>query len=133
MCNQRYEDKAKKLYGLMKRDEPEEYQPLVISYFVKRNSNEPEIKGIVKQLTPVNYDIIVDTKWVMEKIQDILFTKRVTKGRRITLRKDVETLKPYQVYNLSSLCHYARQAHSEGCKSMILSWQEKKMLEGGKL
>lgn len=109
-----------------------------ISFFVpKSHGQKYDIDGRVKSIPEVNFDKKVPTSWVMERIADTLFTKKKTKcvdgkSRRRTLRKDVEKLKQYQVYDLSALTNYATQAHREGCEYMILSWQEIRLLEMGK-
>lgn len=125
-----YEEKAKALWGLMKQGEPEEYKPNVISYFVKRNPNEPEITGKIKLTPETHYDKVVSTEWAIKAMQDLLFTKKKTKGRRITLRKAAEQLKPWEEYNYLALIEYLREAHSGGFKKVLLSWQELKLLKG---
>ena len=128
-----YEKKSIGIYNEMKSDD-DLCSPKVINYFCARNKNDPEISGKVKQIPEINFDKMVDTSLVISKIQDKLFTKKKTKGARgrmvrQTLRKDCEKLSPWETYHLSSLMLYARQAHSEGCLKVILSWQECKFLD----
>tara|TARA_Y100001956_G_scaffold48961_1_gene47617 strand:+ start:10000 stop:10425 length:426 start_codon:yes stop_codon:yes gene_type:complete len=128
-----YEKRSVGIYNEMKSDD-DLRSPKVINYFCPRGKNDPEVTGKEKQIPETNYDKKVDTSLVISKIQDKLFTKKKTKDSRggkmvrQTLRKDCEKLSPWETYHLSSLMLYARQAHSEGCKMMILSWQEKKFL-----
>lgn len=104
-----------------------------ISFFVPKSHGQKfDIDGTIKSVPETNFDKKVPVSWAMERIVEILFTKKKTKGRRRTLRKDVEELKQYQVYDLSSLCCYATQSHREGCEYMLLSWQEVRLLEMGK-
>ena len=137
MTSQAYEERSKGIWKtLCTNDEGDNNNHQVISYFCKRENNQPEVTGKVKIIPETNYDKTVDTDWAMCKMQDLLFTKKKTKGvdgkrRRITLRKTVEELSPWEQYNVSSLCHYLRQAHSEGCRKVVISWQEKKLLEEG--
>ena len=128
-----YEKRSVGIYNEMKSDD-DLRSPKVINYFCPRGKNDPDVTGKEKQIPEINYDKMVDTSLVISKIQDKLFTKKKTKdvrGRMVrqTPRKDCEKLLPWETYHLSSLMLYARQAHSEGCKMMILSWQEKKFLD----
>ena len=134
MTSQAYEERSKGIWKtLCTNDEGDNNNHQVISYFCKRENNQPEVTGKVKQIPEIYYDKVVDLNLVMRKIQDYTFTKKKTKdahGRMVrqTLRKDCEAMKPWDVYTLSSLMQYARQGHMEGSKSLILSWQECKFL-----
>jgi len=96
----------------------------------KQGKPSEAVSGKEKTPFPINYDKVVDTAWLVCRIEDKLFTKKKTGGVRKTLRKDAEKLKPYEEYNLSALLHYAQQAQSEGTPKVILSWQEIKLLGG---
>jgi len=142
----RYEERRWKLRTIDNIDK-EEPKGLCISYLCpvtpdyetfpkewiadfKKGKPSEEITGKEKQPFPINYDKVVDTDWLVCKIEDKLYTKKKTNGLRQTLRKDAEKLKPYEEYNLSALLHYAQQAQSEGTSKVILSWQEIKLLGG---
>ena len=128
-----YEKKSIGIYNEMKSDD-DLRTPKVINYFCPRGKNDPEVTGKVKIIPETNFDKVVDTSLVISKIQDKLFTKKKSKdvyGRMVrqTLRKDCEKLSLWETYHLSSLMLYARQAHSEGCMKMVISWREKKFLD----
>jgi hypothetical protein len=128
MTSQRYEDRHRKLYGLLKREFDDEHEPLVISYFCKRErASDSVVTGKVKSIPEINFDYNVDIRWCFDKIRTLVTTK---KGG---LRKTMEDLKPYQTYELSALLEYLRKEWREGNDRVIISWREKKILGGGKL
>ena len=128
MTSQRYEERHRKLYGLLKREFDDEREPLVISYFCKRvKAFDSVITGRVKSIPEINFEYDADIRWCIDKIRTLMTTK---KGKS---RKNMEDLKPYQTYELSALLEYLRKEWREGNTRVIISWREKKILEGGKL
>lgn len=147
--NQRYEQKRFKL-TIVDTTKEDDTKGKCVSFFCpetpdyetfpkdwvkgyKQGCPSEKVSGKVKQTSEINYDKVVDLNIVLGKIQDKLFTKkesRLNNGKKVrnTLRKDCEKLPPWEVYMLSSLCQYSRQAKLEGCNKLILSWQECKFL-----
>lgn len=142
----RYEERRWKLRSIDNVDK-EEPKGLCISYLCpvtpdyetfpkdwvdgyKKGKPAEPVSGKEKEPFPINYDKVVDTDWLVCKIEDKLFTKKKTNGVRQTPLKSTEKLVDYEVYNLSALLHYAQQAQAEGAPKVILSWQEIKLLGG---
>lgn len=127
MCNERYEQRHKKLWG-MYTDEHSQGNP--ISYFVKKDRGQKfDITG--KVFVPKEYEqnIKYDSKKAFDMLMDRLYTKKLTKGRRITLRQSFLEEMEKSTYYWAGLMHYLRQAYSEDVEWVLLSKKEIAMLQ----
>ena len=92
----------------------------VISFFIKRKANEPEINltnsCALREEVCYNYEYQVDVSWVDSNLKRVLRNKKKFYG-------DVD------LYKYVVLTDYVKQCKDGGYKRCILSWQEMSILK----
>lgn len=130
MTSQRYEDREKKIWVEMTtRDEGDENNHKVYSYFKKQDKGQRvTIKSKVFCPPESDFTILYDLDKAIALVQDKIFTKKLTRGRRVTMRKDFLDMPPYETYTWLSLMDYLKQCKREGSKKCLLSKKEVAMI-----
>lgn len=123
MTSQAYEDRPKRIFKEMCSPDDEPNTVKVISFFCKRESNQPEVSGVVMKPPETRYELVCELNKVIALLEDKLFTKSRT------LRKSMLDLKDYQIYDYAALMHYLEQAKNEGCKRVLISKREFAMIQ----
>lgn len=108
----------------------------VISFFLKRKSGEQPVSGKVHvpvEAPVVSYDKSYELSLVIRLVKDKMMTKRLTRTpsgqkKRLTMRKEFLSMKPYEIYDWVSLINEIRNALRDGEDSILLSNQEIKMI-----
>ncbi len=127
MCNERYEERHRKLWG-MYTDDYSKGNP--ISFFVKKDRAQlHDITGKVYTPNEFKQDIKYDAKVAFDLLVERLYTKKLTKGMRITPRQSFLEEMKKSTYDWAGLIHYLRQAYSENSKWVLLSRKEVAMLQ----
>lgn len=108
------------------------YKSKHLSYFVPRKPSDARIGG-EKHIPETFFDRKVYLSWAVEQFTSHFMLKSKKKFADKEFKKKYHDIAPYQVYALSSLQNYLQQAIDEGTKYVLVSWQEYKMLEGGKV
>ncbi|CAL9979558.1 hypothetical protein VPHF99_0241 [Vibrio phage F99] len=141
----RYEERRWKLQTLDNTTK-EDPKGLCVSYFCPDNPDwETFPKGWVKDYKegrprkPVtgvefkppesDFTILYDLDKAMSQMTDKVFTSKLTRGRRVTARKEFLDMKPYEQYDYIALMEYIRQCIREGSKKCLLSKREWGMLQ----
>lgn len=99
------------------------------SSFIKDYNNNKlpkgtNISGKVKQIPPQEYPVTMNISLAFKLIQDVMVTKNKT------LRKSMETLKPYESNDLASLLHHLRSEWELGERGdVLLTYKEKYLLQ----
>lgn len=124
MCNQRYEDREKRIWGEMCCDDDDNNHK-VISYFVKKSHGQPyDIDGTVFTPKEWEHDIVLDAKKAFDMVSDRLYTKSGRKKLRKAMYEELEK----NSYEWEGLLHYLRQAYQEGATKVLLSRKEIAMI-----
>ena len=113
-----YERKAAKLYSEMKDVDDPKNCVNIISYFCKREGNSPEVSGKVFKAPETHYELVLPLDKVIALVNDKLFTKSGT------VRKTMQDMKEYEIYEWGSLLLYIEQAKKENCSKVLLSRRE---------
>lgn len=131
MCNQRYEDREKGIWKEMcTNDEGDVNKHKVYSYFFKQDRGQRvTITSKVFQPPEQDFTILYDLGKAMGQVVDKIFTTKLTKGRRVTMRKDFLDMPPYDTYTWISLLEYLRQCRKEGHTKCLLSKKEYSMIQ----
>ncbi|CAM0070401.1 hypothetical protein VPHK354_0209 [Vibrio phage K354] len=142
---ERYEQRRWKLQTL-DNSSKEDSKGLCVSYFCPENPdwetfpkewvkdykegrpNKP-VTGTVYVPKKFKQDIQYDSKKAFDLLMDRLYTKKLTKGRRITLRQSFLEEVQKSTYDWAGLMHYLRQAYAEDSKWVLLSRKEIAMLQ----
>jgi hypothetical protein len=122
MCNERYDRRHKKLWG-MYTDEYSEGNP--ISFFVKKSRGQKfDITG--KVFVPKEHlpEIIYDCEKAFDMITERLYTKSGKKQLRKTMYEELER----DAYAWIVLINYLRQCYLEGDQKCLLSKKEIAMI-----
>lgn len=96
----------------------------VISYFCKREANQPEVTGIEFKPPETVYEQLWDTDKVIALLKDKMLTKSGT------VRKKIFDKPEWEMYNYAALFHYLTQAKQEKANKVLLSKKEVAMLLG---
>jgi hypothetical protein len=113
-----YERKAVKLYSEMKEVDDPEGCVKVISYFCKRELNQPEVSGRVFKAKETSFELVLPLSKVITLVNEKLLTKAGT------VRKNMVDMKPYEIYDWAALLHYIDQAKKDNCGNVLLSKKE---------
>ncbi len=102
----------------------------LISFFVKKSRGQAyDISGVVFQPKEFDFTLKMETQKVIDLINEKTYTKKVTKGRRRTVRKEFLEMPEYETYSWIALREYCLQAFKEGSKYCLLSPKEYSMLQ----
>lgn len=141
----RYEQRRWKLQTLDNTSK-EDSKGLCVSYFCPENPDwetfpkewvkdykegrpRKPVTGVEYVPKQFNHDIRYDSKKAFDLLVDRLYTKKLTKGRRITLRQSFLEEMERSTYDWAGLIHYLRQAFTEDSKWVLLSLKEIAMLQ----
>lgn len=96
----------------------------VVTYWCKKTQGqEYEVSGKVMKPPEVNFDKEVKLSYVIQRLKEGLYTK---KGE---LRKKYIDFPNYMSYSIESLMLEANRAFLEKEETILLSWQELKLLK----
>ena len=140
MCNKWYEKRHNRLKGFTRDEESGEWGTC-ISYFCRENPDWetfPEdwvktykegrprkpITGVTFKPPENDFTILYDVSKATSQLQDKIFTKKLTKGRRVTMREGFLEMKSYEQYDYIVLMEYLRQCIREDSKKCLLSKRE---------
>lgn len=113
-----------KVYSYIKEED--------LVYLKRHGTRKENITGRLKESKfEVSYPATMPIREAFGKIENVFMTKKQTKGKRITLRSSVESLKPYEEYILISLLTYLREAYTDGEDEVLLTYQEYYLLNNG--
>ena len=102
----------------------------VISYLTpKLRGQQYDVRGVVFEPPESHFTVMYDLTKAMSQVMDKIFTKKLTKGRRITMRKEFLDMPEYDTYTWVALLDYLRQCKREGSKSCLLSRKEVAILQ----
>ncbi len=95
------------------------------------NKGKPDKPVTGKVFVPKEFEHDVEfcAKRAIDMLTDKIYTSKLTKGRRRTLRKSFEGELDKSQYDWIALTNYLRQAFLEGSKKVILSRKEIAMLQ----
>ncbi|CAM0063423.1 hypothetical protein VPHK460_0251 [Vibrio phage K460] len=142
----RYEERRWKLQTLDNTSK-EDSKGLCVSYFCPENPDwETFPKEWVKDYKegrprkPVtrvefkppesDFTILYDLDKAINQMTDKVFTSKLTRGRRVTTRKEFLDMKPYEQYDYIALMEYLRQCKREGgYNKCLLSKKEWGMIQ----
>ncbi len=97
----------------------------LISFFVKKDRGQTyDISGEVFQPKEFDFTIKMETQKVIDLINDKTYTRKVSRGRRRTPRKEFLEMPEYETYLWVSLREYVLQAFKEGSKYCLLNAKE---------
>ena len=103
--------------------------PKVISFFCKQNGFP--VSGKEAKVKETTYPIEMPIKEAFILIQDLMMTKKLTKGKRETLRGSMERLQPHETYLLGCLLNHLREAYMDSEESVLLTYKEYYLLKEG--
>ena len=113
------------------KDPEMDYYPKSYSFFCKQGKTPVTAKTTPLINKEVDYPVTMNIKEAFKKIEDVFVTKKLTKGRRTTLRASMDSLKPHEEYLLISLLTYLREAYMDAENEVLLSYQEFYLLKNG--
>ena len=103
--------------------------PKVISFFCRQNGFP--VSGVEAKIKETTYPIEMPVKEAFILVQNLMVTKKLTKGKRETLRSSMGSLKPHEEYLLGCLLNHLRELHMDGEVSVLLTYQEYYLLKNG--
>ena len=122
-----YEYRRENLWKVYPKEEGDDKYANIISYFVKKDRGQTyDINGIVSEK---QYEILYDVDKAITLLTNKLFTTKLTRGRRVTYRKDFLESCERQSYEWLALMHYLKQAKRDGANKVLLSRQEFAMIQ----
>ena len=142
---ERYEQRRWKLQTLDNTSK-EDSKGLCVSYFCPENPDwetfpkewvkdykegrpRKPVTGVEFKPPESDFTILYDLDKAMGQVVDRIFTKQVTRSRRITMRKEFLDMPPYDTYTWISLLEYLKQCRREGHQKCLLSKKEWGMLQ----
>jgi len=113
------------------RDDIEGQYPNIISFFVK--SGRTPVSGEIAQVKPTEYKATMNIMDAFKAVEELMTTKKLTKGRRNTLKASMKDLTQWESYDLIALLSYLREEYQVfGNRGDVqLSWKEFFILKEG--
>jgi hypothetical protein len=104
-----------------------------LTYLRRHGVRKENITGRMKEAVfDVEYKASMNIKEAFRKVEDVMMTKKETKGKRLTLKVSMDKLKPHEEYTLISLLNYLRESWLEGERGDVaLTWAEFYLLKEG--
>ena len=141
----KYEERRWKLQTIDNTSK-EDSKGLCVSYFCPENPDwetfpkewvkdykegrpRKPVTGVEFKPPESDFTILYDLNKAMSQVVDRIFTKQVTGGRRVTMRKDFLDMPVYDTYTWISLLDYLRASYREGEDTVLLSRKEVAMLQ----
>lgn len=103
--------------------------PKVISFFCKQEGFP--VSGKEAKIKETTYPIEMPIREAFVLIQDLMVTKKLTKGKRETLRSSMSCLKPHEIHLLGCLLNHLREAYMDSEGSVLLTYAEYYLLKDG--
>lgn len=96
----------------------------VISYFCKREANQPEVTGIEFKPPESHFEQVWETKKVIALLKEKMLTKSGSVRKKILDKPD------WELAQYAALYHYLSQAMKEKSNKVLLSKREVVMILG---
>jgi len=112
-------------------DDIEGQYPNIVSFFVK--SGRTPVSGKIAQVKPTEYKATMNIMDAFKAVEELMTTKKLTKGRRNTLKASMKELTQWESYDLIALLSYLREEYQVfGNRGEVtLSWKEFFYLKNG--
>jgi len=113
------------------KDSDMDYYPKSYSFFVK--SGRTPVSGKIAQIKPPEYKATMNIMDAFKAVEELMTTKKLTKGRRNTLKASMKELTQWESYDLIALLSYLREEYQVfGNRGEVtLSWKEFFYLKNG--
>lgn len=104
-----------------------------LTYLRNHGRRKENINGRLKEAVfDVDFPAKMPIREAFALIEDIFMTSKLTKGKRITLRASMKSLKQHEEYLLISLLTHLRERYADGERGDVeLTWKEFYLLQEG--